>query len=70
MMADYEIVSIVMGFVVLGIAIFFGVGLFVIYKLVKKKVHSDKKIQDTLQNIAENYGKDEYIKHMTQMKKK
>lgn len=70
MMADYEIVSIVMGFVVLGIAIFFGVGSFVIYKLAKKKVHSDKKIQDTLQNIAEDYGKDEYLKLMNQMKKK
>lgn len=69
-MADYEIVSIVMGFVVLGIAIFFGVGSFVIYKLTKKKVQNDEKIQGALQDIAENYGKDEYLKLMNQMKKK
>ena len=69
-MADYEIVSIVMGFVVLGIAIFFGVALFVIYKLTRKKVQNDEKIQGTLQDIAKNYGKDEYIKLMNQMKKK
>lgn len=52
-MQDYEIVAIVMGCVALGIGLFFGIMIRVIYKAVKHEVKTNPKIQKKILDLAD-----------------
>lgn len=54
-MGNAETVSYIMGFVALGIGLFFGGGIFLLYKSVKKTIKNDKNIQQGIKKLAEQH---------------
>lgn len=56
-MADYEIVSYIMGAVVLGILLLFIVGMVIIYKVTKKHVKNHPAMQKLKEEAIKEYNR-------------
>ena len=62
-MQDYEIVSIVMGLVTLGIVLFFVAMIFVIHTVIKHKIQTDERIQKKIHELADSAIKEHNLKY-------